>query len=135
MEPAHWTEDLSVGEPTLDEHHKHLFALFNRLSDAAGKAEIVAEVLSELLSYIEYHFREEEAVMAQTSYPFIDIHRASHRIMAAHVRDMAGRRLAEPDKCFVEELATYLSGWLVHHIEIEDFEYMPFLALANRSTP
>lgn len=134
MEPLVWTESLSVGEATLDGHHQHLFQL---LADVVlvvenkGGFEVMARVLGELNRYIVYHFFEEEALMEQAEFPFIDLHRHSHKTIAMRVQDMSAALAPDNVAQVACELYGFLSGWLVHHIEIEDFEYRPFISGAH----
>lgn len=131
MEPLVWTESLSVGQATLDAHHQRLFQLLAELVSVVeehGGFGPVAHVFEELNAYIAYHFAEEEAMMEQAKFPFIELHRHSHQTIAMRVQEMA-RTLAQDNVAVVaRELHDFLSGWLVHHIEIEDFEYRPFLS-------
>ncbi len=125
-----WTDDLSVGNETLDSHHKRLFELFADIDHVVDKSagyETLAKVLTELSDYIAYHFREEEAMMEKSNFPFIALHRHSHQTIALRVSDLAASLTPESHMAIAKELQGFLSGWLVHHIEIEDFEYRPYI--------
>lgn len=127
-----WTEGLSVGVPKLDDHHRHLFALLARIDEMADDRRLafapMRGVFDELNAYIAYHFAEEEAMMEAGGFPFLDLHRHSHQTIALRVADMSAT-LSEGNVDTVgRDLHDFLVGWLVHHIEIEDFEYRPFLA-------
>ena len=131
MEPLVWTESLSVGQPTLDAHHQRLFELLAEIIEVVedhGGYEPVAHVFDELNAYIAYHFAEEEAMMERAQFPFIELHRHSHQTIAMRVQDLAATLTHENVAAVARELHNFLSGWLVHHIEIEDFEYRPFLS-------
>lgn len=125
-----WTQDLSVGVDILDQHHQRLFALLAEIEAAgadSGGLAAVKGVLAELVDYIAYHFTEEEAMMERANFPFLDLHRHSHQTIAMRVSEMA---FGLDDSNFTRiatELRGFLSGWLVHHIEIEDFEYRPYI--------
>jgi hemerythrin len=127
-----WTEGLSVGVPTLDDHHRHLFALLARIDDMAEERRLafapVREVFDELNRYIAYHFAEEEGMMERADFPFLELHRHSHQTIALRVADMSDTLTDGNVESVARQLHDFLSGWLVHHIEIEDFEYRPFLA-------
>lgn len=127
-----WTESLSVGVPKLDEHHRHLFALLARIAgmveDGGLSLESLGAIFAELNRYIAYHFAEEEAMMEQAGFPFLELHRHSHQTIAMRVADMAATLTAAGMESVARELHGFLTGWLIHHIEIEDFEYRPFLA-------
>lgn len=128
-----WTEDLSVGDETLDQHHRRLFALLAEM-DAAGEDgggfDEVCRILSQLTDYIAYHFSEEEAMMEKSGFPFVDLHRHSHQTIAMRVADLASGIDELNFRRIAGELRLFLSGWLIHHIEIEDFEYRPYIGKA-----
>ena len=58
-----WTEELSVGVPSIDEQHKVLIRLLNELFDATQAERgqtLLGKVLNELADYTVYHFQYEE---------------------------------------------------------------------------
>jgi hemerythrin len=126
-----WTENLSVGNPTLDQHHRHLFDLLDQIAEMGASGlglDAVQAVFDDLNGYIAYHFSQEEAMMERAGFPFLELHRHSHQTIAMRVADMAAALSAANIERVTSELQQFLAGWLVHHIEIEDFEYKPFLA-------
>ena len=130
MDSMKWSAALSVGNDTLDTHHKRLFALTAEVGRAArggGGLGVVVGVLAELNDYIAYHFAEEEAMMAKGKFPFLPLHHASHEAIALKVNEMSERVDITNFREVVTELQVFLEEWLIHHIEIEDFEYRTFL--------
>jgi hemerythrin len=124
-----WTENLSVGVPRMDGHHKRLVELINRVFDAMSgdfAAAAVDGVLAELLDYTRYHFAEEEALLAVCAYPGLDEHRAVHRAMVAEVVEMRRRHAADPASVTAAETLDVLSGWLMRHIIGKDLRYRPY---------
>lgn len=131
MDVPQWTPGLSVGHDVLDQHHRALFGLLAELSAGIeqGPDENWARGIGDrLLAYVDYHFREEEALLEAAEYPFLTFHRASHQVIAlrmqAVLQGLGRRPLAE----VLAELQDFVADWLTHHIEIEDFEYRAFLA-------
>ncbi len=76
-----WTEALSTGEPTVDQHHQKLFDLINALMEAMqtgqGKAAI-ERVLSELAEYVDMHFSYEERCMEEYQCPVAGKNKKAH---------------------------------------------------------
>ena len=125
-----WTESLSVGNPILDAHHQHLFDLLGQIArmGAGGLAlEPVRAVFDDLNGYIAYHFAEEEAMMEKAGFPFLELHKHSHQTIAMRVDELSATLSVANIERVTGELYDFMTGWLVHHIEIEDFEYRPFL--------
>lgn len=126
-----WSDDLSVGIPRLDDHHRRLIDLLNRL-DAAVAVEhaplITGQVLGELVRYVYYHFGEEERLMEAAGYDDLDAHRQSHRIMAEHVRSLECAFDRDPGSVAAAQLHAFLADWLIHHIKNEDARYVTCLS-------
>lgn len=129
MSYLQWTESLSVGVPRMDDHHKRLVGLINRVFDAMSgdvAAAAVDLVLAELLEYTRYHFAEEEALLAACAYPDLEEHRAVHAAMVAEVAAMRRRHGADPASVTAAETLDFLSGWLMRHIIGKDLRYRPY---------
>jgi hemerythrin len=130
MTVLRWTKTLSVGVEALDRQHQHLIALLNRLRDVIhGPDEIavVGNVLEELVSYVGYHFAEEERLMAEAGYPHFELHRNSHAEIAKTVGDMLRTYQADPSSLAAGELHEYLTDWVILHIGNEDIRYRAWL--------
>lgn len=133
MAVIEWCDELNVGVSEIDQHHRHLVALLNRLHDVMRERRapvVVGEVLSELVNYTHYHFAEEERLMAEADCPVLASHCVLHRQLTDHVGAMMAEFQAEPDGLTAAELFEFLSDWLFHHIRTEDMAYRPWLAKA-----
>ena len=133
-----WTESMSVGIPLLDEDHKALIRLINRLhaSLAAGAKFVELEdIFDRLVAYIEFHFTREEKVMEVSGYPFAAAHREEHEGFTQAIYEMRDRYAREGDQTMTAELPDYLKKWLNHHILVQDMAYKPYVknnALADK---
>jgi hemerythrin len=129
MEEITWTDKLSVGIAGIDEQHKRLIGMINRLirdPGATTRSESISDLLSDMTAYALEHFATEEELMRRCGYPHMDEHIAAHdafRESAAQfcIATMHGVE-AVP-----ENMLRYLSGWLMHHILEDDMAYRPFL--------
>ncbi|MDV7395244.1 hypothetical protein RZS08_27905, partial [Arthrospira platensis SPKY1] len=61
-DPLTWDERLESGVLAIDLQHRVLFQLLQRVGEAGGDdpSTRLAEVLSQLRAYADYHFRYEE---------------------------------------------------------------------------
>ena len=79
-----WSDDLSVHIDEIDNQHKELLKMINRLHQAAesgdwsSKIVTLTDVLLSLIAYLEYHFSTEEKYMIDNEYPEYDAHRDEH---------------------------------------------------------
>ncbi|MFT4171941.1 MAG: bacteriohemerythrin [Rhodocyclaceae bacterium] len=118
MAVIRWSDDLSVGNRTIDEDHRTLFEMMDRLHDAMrlGKGtEAVGPLLAELVRYTETHFRREEHLMRQMGYANYAIHKAEHDRLMREVRELQAR-CASGAVTLSLKVHTFLTDWLRNHI-------------------
>lgn len=129
-----WKESYSVGLPEIDQQHRILIDIINRLHDAmrtgSTHAKIV-RVVKELLEYTNTHFGFEERMMAAAGYRHVPEHARKHRAMVAQVEAFAeGVRASRASTPL--HLMEFLKGWLTNHILSTDMDYREsMLALAK----
>ena len=129
MEPIQWKEEYSVGVPELDEQHKGLVMLINRLTEAGHRPERIKSALAALDRYTKEHFRAEEALMSSRHYEDLDEHRKQHQAFEEWLQavKMVYNFSSSPD-FFADTVSTFLRNWLVNHILKTDMAYKPVLA-------
>jgi hemerythrin-like metal-binding protein len=130
----HWTPAMSVGLSELDEDHKQLFYLINRLADQAAaddvSVEAIRDTLFALMRYAELHFSREERVMTACDYPQLHDHLGQHKRFVERIKAIAAEFDADAKDSGAEvgdALLEYLKDWLTHHILIQDMAYKPFV--------
>jgi hemerythrin-like metal-binding protein len=125
-----WSDNLLVNIPEIDRQHKHLIELINRLDNSArvyiGSQEAL-DVLKELVSFLQYHFRDEEEAMTAYNYPVIEDHLAIHEKMLTAVMQVKVR-FESGELSSLSNLAAYLHCWLEKHIEGYDQDYARHIA-------
>lgn len=123
-----WSPRLMVGEASIDSQHQRLVALFNELSEslhsAAPQARI-AQVLSALLDYTQFHFAHEAALMKKHGFPGQRNHLAAHD----HLVEMAleYKRRFEAGENIGVDLISFVRDWLTNHILKTDRELANFI--------
>lgn len=121
-----WYKSYSVNNSELDEHHRKLFDIFNRLYDNCLGQDVtncIDPIIEELVSYTRYHFSAEEQYMRSIGYGEIDGHILEHRKFTERtleLREVAYRDEPEATK----ELIAFLGNWLLHHVIEEDKRYV-----------
>lgn len=124
MDGIPWDPSLETGDPTIDHQHRTLFALVNKLRDAAvgGHAnQAVGAVLDELATYVATHFGEEQRLMARTGYPIDEImaHTHAHTTLTARTAELIEQHKAG-SLTTVLPVAEFLFDWLRTHIRQAD---------------
>jgi hemerythrin len=117
-----WSDDYSVNIQAIDEQHKVLVELINRLHVAIvehrGQAAAV-EVIERLSESTHEHFRLEERLMSLTHYPEFEIHRQQHEALIDQVNALQ-RKLYGEKQPIAFELLHFLKHWLTQHISESD---------------
>ena len=121
-----WKPEMSVGLTRLDDDHKGLIAIINRLAGSLGGDDLntgVQQALTALLRYTEQHFSREEAVLRIVDYSALKQHREEHKRFVRELQELRADFVTLQDTEQREKLLTFLKDWLTHHILIEDMAY------------
>jgi len=129
MSYINWDASFETGVPDIDNQHKKLVNILNKLWDihnAGGTNESLSPILSELIMYTKIHFNNEERHMEVAEYPAIDEHRGLHRDLIAQVADFE-EKLKTGTVNIDNKLVDFLKNWLTVHILKEDKKYVPYM--------
>lgn len=121
MSGFQWNKEFETGLTEVDEQHQRLVNITNDFSKLVQRKDVslpeLTDVFNELASYTQYHFTEEEKLMAELA---IDERHASYHmklhndflqaVLDLHQDMVIGRENAK------EKLFNFLKSWLVHHI-------------------
>lgn len=125
-----WSDHLSVGIEEIDEQHKMLVALINRLYDETivhqAKSSVLEEILHELIEYTIIHFSVEESLFRIFHYPAAELHTQHHQTLKNQVLELQ-QKVKRGEVNVNTEMLLFLKNWLQHHIVEEDKQYTPFL--------
>jgi len=119
-----WSPIYSVGVAAIDEQHRVLVGLLNRLNaerSAGHSPKVVGEVLDSLVGYAGRHFAFEEALMHEHRYPATAAHEAAHQRLAQRVGAMIAAQ-AQGGAVSLQDLTVFLRQWLISHILHTDKE-------------
>jgi len=125
-----WTKVISVGVTAMDDDHKKLIDIINKLHDgivAGHKKEILAAVLDHLVDYTKFHFTKEEELLLKTNYPALSAHKIEHESFVSRITNLQERFKSSPVVMLDLELMSYLRNWLLTHIQGSDKKYGPRL--------
>lgn len=125
MEPVQWSSWMSVGIERLDEDHRILINIVNKLMVGENRHDpvVIEGILDDLVAYTRHHFSEEEQVMQRAAFPGYHAHKALHDNLTKQVE--AYRRLWQHnrDSLVGDEMFGFCSDWLARHILKEDARY------------
>lgn len=130
-----WQASYSVGNALLDEQHKCLLGLCRQsmlcmADDSRQGTAAFHDILNDLASYVDRHFRTEEALLRSCGYPKIDEHSEQHVEYQVALTDfLLSATQGEIDKAGLHH---YLSHWWTNHILGADQAYAAILQDASQ---
>jgi hemerythrin len=124
MERFQLTADLITGIADIDDHHRTLIELANRVvNPSAIKSDgpMVEGALNFLAEYVVYHFAAEEYIMTELGYPN-EIH---HRQWHERFRDDVTAYVAQASREGISKdlrlkVSFAVENWFLEHIRITD---------------
>ncbi len=128
MEIIIWRDEFSVGVAEMDQQHKKLLAMINRLiaeQKMLTDRKTIADLLTGMTDYADEHFRAEEFLMAEYDYDRKTEQEAQHRAFIEKAQSFSLAGNVGPN-ILSEALLDYLGTWLVGHILTEDMQYKKF---------
>ncbi len=128
METINWKNEFSVGVKEMDEQHKKLLGMINRLIEeqhTLTDPRTIADLLTEMTDYAQVHFRAEEFLMAEYGYEQISVQEKQHQAFIDKTISFYSATDIGPNVLSVA-LLDYLGTWLVGHILQEDMKYKDF---------
>ena len=128
-----WSDEMfSVGIRKIDDQHKQLINLINILDSQRNKNEpwFTEKVLGTLVDYTKNHFSDEEKLLKKIQFPAFENHHQRHQEFIESVEKFRTSFTAKgPTPETIDELSSFLSDWLKHHIMVEDKAYCFYLEL------
>jgi len=125
MELFRWYQAYSVKNEELDNHHKTLCSLLNKLYENCMGTDLpngLDSIVNELVSYSDYHFSAEEQHMRDIGYKDIDqqiIEHGEFKQRALQLQNAVTKNDLERTK----ELIIFLGKWILHHVMEEDKKF------------
>lgn len=124
MNHIEWSTGLEFGIERIDNQHRHLVSLLNKVSDGHQSGELsdrAQHILQELVDYAATHFADEESCMEQSDYSDLSAHRVEHERFIKEVGVFV--ELFAAGKLAAVELLDFLQEWLMDHIMNVDQRY------------
>jgi methyl-accepting chemotaxis protein len=122
-----WSDLLSVGIDKMDDEHKELFTRINKLLSAllGGSDDYsIVEIISFINEYVDFHFRDEENMLAKYNYPKLAEHKKLHAIYENEFSAIE-KQLSQGqfDASLLIEIQDKVVNWLLDHIAVADKAY------------
>ncbi len=128
-----WNSRYDTGIQIIDEQHRELFEIVERLRrmiQECAARDVVEALLGDLLACSERHFATEETYMSKFAYPDLPQHVSEHASMLTSLRELLAK-FQESHQSMALMVPTFMEGWLKHHISDGDFGFVTFLKAHN----
>jgi len=120
-----WDDKYSVGIQSIDNQHKEIFEILNKLLEAmklGHGSDVTTEIILELERYAVIHFQKEEFFFQRFNFHGSVEHITEHQNFIKKVAvlkpDLKSGKLT-----LTFELLNFLKEWIDHHILIVDKQY------------
>lgn len=125
-----WRDVYSIGIDKIDEDHKKLFELLNKLEDSIKhlKHEEISSLLNSLIAYSKNHFNYEISEMISNDYPeeLIKQHDDEHNQFLVDVFEIEKKSMSLTFGLMVNT-SNFLKDWIINHLLGSDKEFTEFL--------
>ena len=121
-----WSDQYTVDIQEIDDQHKNLVKIINKLYSAFLKnslGEEIEDIMQKLIDYTEYHFTTEENYFEEFNYEDKNHHIALHHKFVDKLKDIE-EDMENTDSKVSGNLMNFLRTWLTSHIQVEDKKYM-----------
>jgi hemerythrin len=125
-----WKKEFELGIPSIDEQHKNLLEIGNKISnllmaheEGDDNYEDIFNVIEELKAYTIYHFDTEEELFVKYDYPNYESHKKEHDDFIDYVESVDFGVIDENQKLFLKELLEKVIKWVFNHILTTDYLY------------
>ncbi|RJX67400.1 GGDEF domain-containing protein [Vibrio sinensis] len=119
-----WNKNFETGIQTIDDQHKNLFLLVNKLANSLVHENHieVAEVFDELADYAQYHFSEEERIWGEYFQQdgWMQTHAQVHDSFIPDISKIKERASTSNWQETIENILQFLIRWLALHILDDD---------------
>ncbi len=122
-----WGDNNKLGIPIIDEQHRGIISTINSLYyfvQTGHGHEIIKPTMIMLEQYVDVHFKTEERLMAEASYPALEEHIVLHKKLIEKTKRLSLDASRESDS---DSVLKFLREWWLGHINKEDRKYAPFL--------
>ena len=112
-----WEKTFSINYEKIDEQHKELIRLINKIEILLEKSELDEKsffdemniIMDKIIDYTEYHFKTEESLFKKYKYPNADMHISKHedfildtKILNVEFLTLEENHRKEAKKCIIK---------------------------------
>lgn len=121
-----WEDKYSLGLESIDEQHKELFRIANRIYELLknemilDKYDHIMEIIDELKNYTVDHFKDEEEYMKSIGYKKFLSHKVAHTDFLDKMENIDVNKIDNGHNEYLLSILDFVCVWLIEHILKED---------------
>lgn len=122
-----WESRYSVGHNEIDQQHRQLIDMINKLHTAMKSGQGSREagaIVEEMVNYSKFHFETEENLMKVYGFIGLLTHKAEHAAFIKQAGDFQSQ-FASGKVTLSIDILNFLKEWLTRHILGTDSKYSP----------
>ena len=126
MEKISWTNEWSVDHDKIDQQHKNILKIINRLIELYGfekKPEVFISILNDFQVCANEHLHYEEYILSINNFHDLDNHKKVHRYYLENFYSQLSIVRKNCSSESIYEMILLLKDWWSHHICNEDSKY------------
>jgi len=129
MQPIRWNEEFKIDVEEIDEQHKVLLEIFNKIVVSVEKKDewkATSSIVDSLIHHAYRHFATEERYMIKHQYPDLPLHIGQHLDFIKKVTILT-QEAKEKGLEKQKEMITFLAKWYYDHVLVIDKKYSQYL--------
>jgi len=129
MAIINWGENFSVNVVPMDDQHKNLVSIMDRLDAAIREqrsALMIEPVINELFSSAALHTTAEEELLKISHYPELTAHKKMHSFFIREIF-LLKHEFSSGREMNARNVLRFIRDWFLHHISNADRKYGEFL--------
>lgn len=129
-----WSKEFEIGIPEMDKQHQRWLELLNNFYDrleTSNMKDHLLRLIDEAIDYTQYHFSEEEKLMASIGYPAQNDQKKMHQDIRSKIAEYR-QKIATDKPLMSMSVTNEFKGWFTHHILEEDRKYADMYKLVKK---
>jgi hemerythrin-like metal-binding protein len=137
VELVSWDEKYATGIAKIDNQHRELVKLTNRLYNACHSSgeeadAVFKEAMSKMVEYVRFHFSAELQILERINYPEYHDHKKQHEDLVKNILE-AVKEFGENKPLVPHHFVRTLKDWVFSHIAIYDKSYALYISVQMKN--
>jgi hemerythrin len=124
-EQLEWQDDWLLGIDDLDDEHREMVRLINRLLDEEENTPILQRA-SDLVVHLRAHFSHEELFLRRINYPGYCEHKHEHKMEMAEVVVLLKKMKNDQNPVLDPFFGQNIKYWFLNHAVLEDKRFAAY---------